>query len=507
MHVFVQNRDKTPLMPTSSARARKLLKAKRATLVRLHPFTIRLAHQVDNPGTQPVAIGVDPGYTTAGVAAVTGDEVVFAAEADVKNDIADRMEGRRSLRRGRRSRKRYRPARFDNRASARRKGKLAPSILARFERHKRLITYTQRILPVTDITIEEATFDTQLMQNPDVNGVEYQRGELHGFTIREYLLQKWQHKCAYCGRSFSDTVRMEVEHVTPKKRGGSNRVSNLVAACETCNKAKGDKTAAEFGHPKVQQQAQRSLKSTAVAQYREALWWWAYERFGKGRTHKTYGSETKFKRRMVLHWDKTHARDAAAIALQLGEVARYPDGTYLLCFRQRRSRSLHKSIPTAMHTRTKAQLRADVLGVKDRDRAIEKGLREGWLRRAPNAPVPTKKEARAFSDAVPGYTIHRTRERDKAGAYLYNREQHRTPEDATRTAPKCRGWNKGDIIEYQGKSGIITGLDKNGAFRILLSNGTRYRRTVNHMRRITRRTAITASLATGNNISEGLQGD
>jgi len=34
-------------------------------------------------------------------------------------------------------------------------------------------------------------FDTQKLQNPEISGVEYQQGELFGYEVREYLLEKW----------------------------------------------------------------------------------------------------------------------------------------------------------------------------------------------------------------------------------------------------------------------------------------------------------------------------
>jgi hypothetical protein len=81
------------------------------------------------------------------------------------------------------------------------------------------------------------------MQNPEISGVEYQRGELFGFEVKEYLLQKWGIKCAYCG---VENVPFEIEHILAKSKGGSNRVSNLCLSCIRCNQAKGNKPVEEF---------------------------------------------------------------------------------------------------------------------------------------------------------------------------------------------------------------------------------------------------------------------
>ncbi len=76
--------------------------------------------------------------------------------------------------------------------------------------------------------MELVRFDTQLMQNPEIGGVEYQQGQLQGYEIREYLLEKGGRKCADCGLV---DAPLEVEHIIPKSWGGSNRVSNLTLAC------------------------------------------------------------------------------------------------------------------------------------------------------------------------------------------------------------------------------------------------------------------------------------
>jgi hypothetical protein len=82
-----------------------------------------------------------------------------------------------------------------------------------------------------------------------------------GQEVREYLLEKFGRRCAYCG---AQNVPLQVEHILPKARGGTNRVSNLTVACEPCNTAKGTQTADEFGYPSVQAHARRPLKDAAA---------------------------------------------------------------------------------------------------------------------------------------------------------------------------------------------------------------------------------------------------
>jgi 5-methylcytosine-specific restriction endonuclease McrA len=125
---------------------------------------------------------------------------------------------------------------------------------------------------VSALSQELVRFDTQLLDSPEISGVEYQQGELAGYEVREYLLEKFHRRCAYCGAT---EVPLQIEHIVPKARGGTNRVSNLAIACERCNAAKGDQTAAEWGYPEVQAQARRPLTDAAAV---NASRWALYRR-------------------------------------------------------------------------------------------------------------------------------------------------------------------------------------------------------------------------------------
>jgi hypothetical protein len=74
----------------------------------------------------------------------------------------------------------------------------------------------RRLCPVGALSQELVRFDTQLMQNAEISGVEYQQGELAGYEVREYLLEKWGRMCAYCE---GEHVPLEIEHIIPKTRG------------------------------------------------------------------------------------------------------------------------------------------------------------------------------------------------------------------------------------------------------------------------------------------------
>lgn len=75
----------------------------------------------------------------------------------------------------------------------------------------------------------------QALENPDIEGAQYQQGTLAGYEVREYLLEKWGRTCAYCD---AKDVPLQIEHIHPKAKGGSNRISNLTLACPSCNAKK-----------------------------------------------------------------------------------------------------------------------------------------------------------------------------------------------------------------------------------------------------------------------------
>lgn len=116
MIVYVISKDGKPLMPTTPARARKMLKAGKAKCIRRTPFTIKLLNDTTTY-TQKMTLGIDTGSGKIGSAVVSNDgDVMYLSEVEIRNDIADKMKQRLKYRRNRRNRKtRYRATRWLNR--------------------------------------------------------------------------------------------------------------------------------------------------------------------------------------------------------------------------------------------------------------------------------------------------------------------------------------------------------------------------------------------------------
>ena len=137
---------------------------------------------------------------------------------------------------------------------------MPPSLQSRVNQVVSVVDKLNKLFPVKFISMENVKFDTQLMDNPEIKGVEYQQGSLTGYEVREYLLEKWNRTCVYCRKT---DIPLEVEHIIPKSRGGSNRISNLTISCRKCNQKKGNKTAEEAGYPHIEKEAKKPLKDAA----------------------------------------------------------------------------------------------------------------------------------------------------------------------------------------------------------------------------------------------------
>ena len=315
--VFVLDANKQNQDPVPPGQARRLLSQGKAAVYRHYPFTIILKYAVQEPHTQPCQIKIDPGAKVTGLAVVQGDKVIWGAQLvhrgeQIKNDLLKR----RAIRRSRRNRKtRYRKPRFLNRT--RKPGWLPPSLESRVENIVTWVNRIRRYVPTAGLSQELVKFDTQAMQNPEISGISYQQGELAGYEVRQYLLEKWGRKCAYCG---AENTRLEVEHIHPKSKGGSSRVSNLTIACRNCNQDKGDRDIKDFLAQKpdvlsrILKQARLPLKDAASVN--STSWALFHQLKQTGLPVETgTGGRTKYNR-FRLGIPKTHWLDAACV----GEV-------------------------------------------------------------------------------------------------------------------------------------------------------------------------------------------
>ena len=265
-YVFMVDTNKQPLKPTTPKRARELLNKGKAAVLRRYPFTLILKQ--DRAAAKPnLELRIDPGSKVTGFALINHkNECIWGMELEHRGAlISESLIKRAGFRRNRRNRQsRYRKKRF-NRKKA--EGWLPPSLMHRVQT---VLTWIERICrynPVVAIVIEKVKFDTQQLDNPNIKGIEYQQGTLAGYTIREALLEHWGRECAYCN---ARETPLQIEHILPRAKGGSNRFNNLTLACQPCNQAKGNRAIADFlKHKpdtlkKIQSHCKKSLNDAAA---------------------------------------------------------------------------------------------------------------------------------------------------------------------------------------------------------------------------------------------------
>lgn len=250
--VFVMDTNRKPLSPCHPARARKLLSQGKAKVFRMEPFTIILNREVTDD-VPSYTLKIDPGTQHTGISITrnTGDnedapewmDVDFLVQIEHRGGtVKERLEKRAGYRRNRRSRKcPYREERFLNREKP--EGWFPSSIRSILQNTVTIAKRLMTLCPIDHIEYELVCFDTQLMQNPEIYGVDYQQGPLYRTNMRAFLLSEFDGTCQYCGAKGS---QMEWEHIIPRSRGGSNALSNATLSCPKCNQAKGNMTPAEW---------------------------------------------------------------------------------------------------------------------------------------------------------------------------------------------------------------------------------------------------------------------
>ncbi|WP_246062130.1 RNA-guided endonuclease IscB [Haloactinospora alba] len=321
--VMVLDAHHRPLQPCHPARARTLLAKGRAVVHRRVPFTIRLKDRtVAESDVDGVEVGVDPGSKHTGLAVFTAQggqrRGRFALRLDHRGAQIRKKMGQRSAYRSRRrtANVRYRAPRFNNRARA--EEWLPPSLRHRVDTTVSWVVRLSRWAPVRQVHVERVAFDTHaLSAGHPLEGREYQRGTLHGYEVREYLLAKFGRACVYC---WAVHTPLNVDHVHPKSRGGSDRVSNLVLACIRCNQTKGEKPVEEFAPaaaPHILARAKTPLRDAAAVQSSRWALWRALDARLPVRTGS--GGRTKYNRTRN-HLPKTHTLDALCVG-ETGAVA------------------------------------------------------------------------------------------------------------------------------------------------------------------------------------------
>jgi 5-methylcytosine-specific restriction endonuclease McrA len=314
MEVYVLNKKGKPLMSCKPVIARLLLKEGKAKCITRTPFTIKLL--VDTTEyKQEVVAGMDTGSKTIGCAAIANGKVVYQSEVQIRQDVSKRMKQRKMYRRNRRNRKtRYRKARWQNRASMQKEGRLAPSIRSKVDSHLREKKFVESILPVSRWKVETASFDIHKISNPDVKRWDYQKGNQKGFyNVKAYVLHRDGYQCQKCK---TRKGKLHVHHVVFRSNGGTNTPDNLITLCESCHEKLHN---GEFEIKGVKSKTKHATEIGIVKSQLKKQ----FDGF-----EETFGYETKFKREQILQLPKSHHWDAVAICYEGGEIIDLSDSVY-----------------------------------------------------------------------------------------------------------------------------------------------------------------------------------
>ena len=325
-------------MPCKPAKAKHLLKAGKAKVIKRTPFTIKLLWDCEE-NTQEVVAGMDTGSKTIGCAVTANGKVVYQSEVQIRQDVSKKTEQRRMYRRIRRSRKtRYRKARWQNRASMRKEGRLAPSITSKVDSHLREKKFVESILPVSNWKVETASFDIHKISNPDVKRWDYQKGNQKGFyNVKAYVLHRDGYQCHKCK---TKKGKLHVHHVIFRSNGGTDSPENLIVLCSDCHEK------LHNGEFEIKGARSKTKHATEIGIVTSQL----KKRFGD--FEETFGYETKFKREQILGLPKTHYFDAVAICCEEGEIVESSDTTYFKKhvakgdYQQTKGSRSEKKIPT-----------------------------------------------------------------------------------------------------------------------------------------------------------------
>ena len=379
MKVFVHNQDGTPLMPCTPAKARKLLRAGKARVVVRSPFTIQLAWQCEGH-VQEVVVGIDKGSSVTGISCVANGKILLAAEIHHRRDVKEKLDTRRAHRRSRRNRKWYRPARFLNRASSTRSGRLPPSIKTNVEEVIRVVR--QLPLPISQIVVEDVQVDIARLNDPTLAGSRYQDPKRLDENLRIACMMRDNYTCQHCG---TRKGRLEAHHLIYREHGGKDTLANLLTLCEGCHDRVHDGTISlsvkgVSGH--LDQIAQRSMQGKSHL----------YATLGVSMPLTTvFGYETAaFRKYRGL--EKSHTTDALCVAtLTSGEIiAPTCANSYAITFRARQTRRQYHDKPRKGVGRLRFQVNEELAGFRKGDTVR---VKRRWVKQINSIYSPTATKA------------------------------------------------------------------------------------------------------------------
>jgi hypothetical protein len=328
LRVFVKNIRNDNIMPCSQRKARILLKENKAKIVNYNPFTIKLLIPTGET-TQQCNVGIDSGAKYIGFAITSQNKVLIKGEIELRQDVSENLASRKIFRRSRRQRKtRYRKARFLNRK--RKEGWLPPSIQSRIDNQINWINRFTSLLPSYNLTVEVGKFDTAKMINPNIESLDYQKGNLYDYENKKaYIIAREKGRCQICGKEY-DENGWHLHHIKQRKDNGSDRADNLALVHHQCHKDYHDGKLGDFKFKKCKDYKETTFMNILRLQI-----------YRRVKCDITYGYYTKINR-IKLQLEKTHYNDAIAIS-GIKEIKYDCDKIYTIKQFRKKKKSLHEA--------------------------------------------------------------------------------------------------------------------------------------------------------------------
>ena len=154
MFVSVVDKNQNPLMPTTPQRASQWIKSGKATpFWKNGVFCVRLNVEPSTRYTQEIAVGVDPGSKKEGFTVKSESHTYLNVQADAHNKVGKKVEKRRDLRRGRRSRKSPNRKHRTNRLAN--SERIPAGTRARWDWKLRILDWLSKLYPITHVCVED----------------------------------------------------------------------------------------------------------------------------------------------------------------------------------------------------------------------------------------------------------------------------------------------------------------------------------------------------------------
>ena len=313
---FVLDVEGKQLSPTKEVKAWYMIRKGKAKLVSKYPMVIQLKRIIpkDLICKDEIRCGIDDGSLYVGIAIVqkckTKNKVLFKGTINQRNDVKKKLEIRKGYRRYHRYHKRYRPKRFNNRNSSKRKGRVAPSILQKKQATMRVIKSLNKFVKIDSYYLEDVAIDIRALTDGYKSySWQYQKSNRLDENIRKAVILRDKCKCMECGKS---KCKLEVHHIKPRRLNGSNTLNNLITLCEKCHdKTKGKEEL--FMNRYFNMINGSDNKSLNYAQYVMIGKYWLRNELARiGKLYLTNGGNTANKR---IDWNinKSHSNDAICI--------------------------------------------------------------------------------------------------------------------------------------------------------------------------------------------------